>query len=240
MSTVSSSSPSNAHETTLPSNLTSETTVSTNDTISLLSEITSYFVRRDFQSSLIRSFLERKVHLDLKTNGGISGVVSGEDERLLVKRGLTEEAAREFRHSYPRNQWNSYDRKGRPQMFASSYQDIIDMGIDELLSRINLDFGSTQSFYLNPSLDNTIDLIKNIEGFNRLVVYWVDIDKIKGMNYRDLVSEGKDLWKEVVIASRCGQPSVMDNNDYVYGYQLSNPRPILSQWANCNENDEDS
>ncbi|GBC05885.1 hypothetical protein RclHR1_00650004 [Rhizophagus clarus] len=201
MSTVSSSSPSNAHETTLPSNLTSETTVSTNDTISLLSEITSYFVRRDFQSSLIRSFLERK---------------------------------------YPRNQWNSYDRKGRPQMFASSYQDIIDMGIDELLSRINLDFGSTQSFYLNPSLDNTIDLIKNIEGFNRLVVYWVDIDKIKGMNYRDLVSEGKDLWKEVVIASRCGQPSVMDNNDYVYGYQLSNPRPILSQWANCNENDEDS
>ncbi|CAI2188388.1 15328_t:CDS:1, partial [Funneliformis geosporum] len=29
-------------------------------------------------------------------------------------------------------------------------------------------------------------------------------------------SEGEDLWKEVVVASRCGQPSAVDENAFVY------------------------
>src|SRR6266542_4154074 len=35
---------------------------------------------------------------------------------------------------FPCNQWNSYDRKGEPQMFASSYGAIIGIGIYRLLS----------------------------------------------------------------------------------------------------------
>ncbi|RIA84150.1 hypothetical protein C1645_832691 [Glomus cerebriforme] len=54
---------------------------------------------------------------------GVSGVTSGDDKRLLVEWGLTEEAAI----------INSYDRKGRLQMFASSYDDIT-TGIDDILS----------------------------------------------------------------------------------------------------------
>lgn len=174
--------PSSVREATLTIN---ETTLSDE---SLLSEITTYFVDRGFQSSLVRSFLERKVHLDLKTNAelmhdfleerqrldpkifigiegsGVSDIASGEDKRLLVKWGFTEEVASKLRDSvcddtiwskqilyhwlfewilnpwdsfsqlsfenifydtqFPRNQWNNYDRKGGPQMFATSYEDI--------------------------------------------------------------------------------------------------------------------
>ena len=42
------------------------------------------------------------------------------------------------------------------------------------------------------SLPNAIDWIKDIEEFNAIVVYWVDINKIKGMNYWDLVLAGED------------------------------------------------
>jgi hypothetical protein len=66
----------------------------------------------------------------------------------------------------------------------------------------SLDFGSYPSFYLNPSIEN---VIKNRKGFNGIVVYWVDTDRIKSMNYWDLVSEDDDLWKKVVVASRCTQ-----------------------------------
>ncbi|CAG8788499.1 14261_t:CDS:1 [Gigaspora margarita] len=302
---------------------------------SLLSEITTYFVDRGFQSSLVRSFLEREVHLNLKTNAelmhdfleerqqldpkifigiegsGVSDIASGEDKRLLVKWGFTEEVASKLRDSvcddtiwskqilyhwlfewilnpwdsfsqlsfenifydtqFPRNQWNNYDRKGGPQMFATSYEDIA-TGIDDLLSnntkvadvntmcstyhaffhatnqqsaqainkngikisycKRDLDFGADPSFYLNPSIDNAIDLIKNRSGFNGIVVYWVNMDRIKSMKYRDLVSEGEDLWKSVVVASRCEQGSAVDDDDFVYGYQLSNPREILSEWVN--------
>ena len=51
------------------------------------------------------------------------------------------------------------------------------------------------------------------------------------MNYQNLVSEGDDLWKRVIV-SRCTQYSEIDDNNFVYGYQLSNPRQILSEWAN--------
>ncbi|RIA95321.1 hypothetical protein C1645_816813 [Glomus cerebriforme] len=296
-------------------------------------EIMVYFISRGFQSNLIRSFLEGEVHLDLKTNTelmfdfleerrrlnpkiyvgiegtGISGVTSGDDKRLLVEWGLTEEASNELRNSvcddilwskkilyhwlfewvlnpwdsniqmafdkifydaqFPHNQWNSYDRKGGPQMFASSYDDIA-TGIDKILSsntkvadanstnttqhaffyatnyqsvqaiskngiklkygKSNLDFGRDPSFYLNSSINNAINWIKNRKGFNGIVVYWVEIDRIKSMNYRDLVSEGDDLWKRVVVASRCAQESEVDDDDFVYGYQLSNPKQILTEW----------
>lgn len=308
---------------------------------SLNNEIMTYFISRGFQPSLVKSFLEREVHLNLKTNeqlmfdfleereqldpvifvgiegSGVSGIESGEDERLLVKWGLTDEAARELRQSvrddalwsqqilyhwlfdwitYPfvqmsfdeifynkqftRNQWNSYDREDGPFMFASSYKDIIDIGIDGLLSnntkvtsanskstthqaffhatnqrsaqdisengiilsrgRANFDFGYTQSFYLNPSLDHAIEWIKKHKGFNGIVVYWVDIDKIKSMSYRDLDSEIEDFWREVVVASRCRRPSAVDNNEFVYGYMLSNPRQILNEWVNYNNRSKDS
>ena len=71
---------------------------------------------------------------------------------------------------------------------------------------------------LDASLGNAIDWIKSREGFNGIVVYWVDMDKIKSMKYRDLVSEGENLWEEVVVASRCGQPSEVDDDEFVYGY----------------------
>lgn len=330
-----SSIPPTARETTLFGDSTTETPLSYESTDPLLSEIITYFISRGFQSSLVRSFLERETHLDLKTNAelmfdflkerqqlnptifvgiegsGISGVTPGEDKRLLVEWGLTEETADELRDSvcndtlwskqtlyhwlfewilnpwdsfsqmsfdrifydvqFPRNQWNSYDRKGGPQMFASSYEDIA-TGIDGFLNnntkvtnanlmnttyrsffhatdyqsaqaiskngiklpqcKPSLDFGSDPSFYLNPSIDNAIDWIKDRNGFHGIVVYWVDIDKLQSMNYRDLVSEGDDLWKKVVVSSRCAQNSEVDDNDFVYGYQLSNPRQILSEWEN--------
>ncbi|RGB35843.1 hypothetical protein C1646_814466 [Rhizophagus diaphanus] len=72
----------------------------------------------------------------------------------------------ESKKQFPRNQCNSYKRKGGPQMFASSYDDIA-TGIDKIL--------------------------------------------------RD------DLWKGMVIVSRCSQVSEVDRDDFIYGYQLSNP-----------------
>jgi hypothetical protein len=294
-------------------------------------EIMNYFIGRGFQQSLVRSFLEREAHLDLKTNSeimfdflqecqyidstifigveGNSGVASGEDKSLLMKWGLTEKAASELRNSviddtlwskqilyhwlfewifnlwgsfsqmgfhnifynaqFPRNQWNSYDRKGGPQMFASSYDDIA-AKIDEILrnntkvsnvnstnsirrayfhatnqqsaqsiskngiklaySKHNLDFGFNPSYYLNPSISNAIDWIKLRKGFNGIVVYWADIEKIQSMKYQNLISEGDDIWKRVMVTSRCTQVSEVDKDDFVYGYQLSNPRQILSEW----------
>ncbi|CAI2183771.1 16619_t:CDS:1 [Funneliformis geosporum] len=90
---------------------------------SYILEIMAYFISRGFQPSLVRSFLERNCHLDLKTNehlmfdfleereqldpvifvgiegSGVNGIESGEDEKLLVKWGLTDETARELRQS---------------------------------------------------------------------------------------------------------------------------------------------
>ena len=49
------------------------------------------------------------------------------------------------------------------------------------------------------------------------------------MAYRDLVPD-ENLWREVVVSSRCGQDSAVDNDGFVYGYQLQNPRAILSAY----------
>ncbi|KAF0519689.1 hypothetical protein F8M41_016494 [Gigaspora margarita] len=250
--------PSNVHEATLPED--------SNHTINLLlSEITTYFVDRGFQESLVRSFLEGEVHLDLRTNAelmfdfleerqrldptifvgiegsGVSGIASGEDKRLLVKWGLTEEAASELRilsfedifyeKQFPRNQWISYDRKGGPQMFASSYEDIA-TGIDDFLSSNTkvADANTMCSTYRLSFAQRINKAPKNRRGFTGIVVYWVNMDSLKNMKYQDLVSEGEDLWKNVVVASRCEQRSAVDDNDFVYGYQLSNPREVLSEW----------
>jgi hypothetical protein len=70
-------------------------------------EIMAYFISHGFQLSLVKSFLEREVHLDLKLNSeimfdflqkrqyidpiifvgikGSSDVTSGDDKNLLVK-----------------------------------------------------------------------------------------------------------------------------------------------------------
>src|ERR1043166_9670518 len=90
---------------------------------SFIPEIMAYFISRGFQSNLVRSFLEVEVHLNLKTNTqlmfdfleerqrlnpkifvgiegtAISGVTSGDDKRLLMEWGLTEEASNELRNS---------------------------------------------------------------------------------------------------------------------------------------------
>ncbi|CAI2184053.1 19687_t:CDS:2 [Funneliformis geosporum] len=293
----------------------------------LLTEITTYFVERGFQSSLVSSFLKRRSRLEFMTNEeimfdfleereqmdpiifigieGSEGVESGKDKELLVKWGLTEESARNLRHivrndtiwsqqvlkhwllkwihnlwnslsfdnifnneeKFPRNQWNSYERKGGPQMFASSYEYIINIGKDTLLinntkvanqantnyqaffhatdyqsaqsisknginpylGRPCLDFGRSPSFYLNPSLENAIDFIRNRVGFYAIIIYWVDTERVKSMAYRDLVPN-EELWKEVVVASRCRQRSVIESDKFVYGYQMSNPRQILLAW----------
>ncbi|CAG8639362.1 2707_t:CDS:2, partial [Diversispora eburnea] len=169
---------------------------------------------------------------------------------------------------FQRNQWYSYERKGEPQIFASSYEEIATIGEEALLRcntkvsnlinsnfkaffhatnyqsaqsiskngikldycRSRLDFGYLQSFYLNPSFDNAISFVKNNVGFNGIVVYWVDMEKAKSMRYRDLVPD-ENLWREVVVSSRCGQYSVVDDDDFVHGCQLSNPRQILSSWS---------
>ncbi|CAI2193779.1 4452_t:CDS:2, partial [Funneliformis geosporum] len=46
-----------------------------------------------------------------------------------------------------------------------------------------------------------------------------------------LVSEGEDLWKEVVVASRCGQPSAVDKNEFVYdtSYQIQDQYSMSGQ-----------
>ncbi|PKY58157.1 hypothetical protein RhiirA4_479830 [Rhizophagus irregularis] len=46
-------------------------------------------------------------------------------------------------------------------------------------------------------------------------------------------TEGDDLWKGVVVVSRCTQKS--DNDDFVYGYQY--PKQILSEWLKLGGND---
>ncbi|CAG8491529.1 9412_t:CDS:1 [Acaulospora morrowiae] len=314
-------------EETLSSNLT-------NNNVNLLSEITTYFVDRGFQPSLVSSFLAGNYRLEFMTNEeimldfldereqmdptifvgveGSEGVEPGEDKKLLVKWGLTEEASNRLRSSihdsawsqrflkhwlldwvynrwditnqisfegsfddlqFPRNQWHSYDREGGPHMFASSFEQIVSIGEDALIRcnakvanimdnnhkaffhstkyenaqcisetgidltcfRNHLDFGKNQSFYLHPSVDNAIDFIKNrwSVGFYGIVVYWVNMDRLRSMKYRDLTQD-ENLWREVVVASRCGQRSVVDNNDFVYGYQLSNPRQICDAYYNRN------
>ncbi|RHZ80411.1 hypothetical protein Glove_136g114 [Diversispora epigaea] len=321
--------PSTTPETTLPGNSTS------NNDDALLTEITQYFVNRGFQLSLVSSFLKGNSRLEFMTNEeimldfldereqmnptifvgieGNKGVESGEDKKLLVKWGLTEEASNILRDGvhdstwsqqflkhwlldwiynrwdtttqisfetnfynsqFPRNQWHSYDSERGPQMFASSFKEIIDIekndlikcntkvvnaidinykaffhatdyqgiqsisenGIKLIYCRTELDFGASSSFYLNPSLENTIDLIKKrgSVGFYGIIVYWVNIEKLKSMIYRDLIPN-ESLWREVVVASRCGQYSVVDNDDFVYGYQLSNLREIRTAYYNRNK-----
>ena len=39
--------------------------------------------------------------------------------------------------------------------------------------------------------------------FNGIVMYWVNIKKIQGMNYQNLVIKDEDLWKEMVVVLRC-------------------------------------
>ncbi|PKY41675.1 hypothetical protein RhiirA4_396318 [Rhizophagus irregularis] len=272
-------------------------------------EIMKYFIGYGFEQSLVRSFMDREAHLDIKTNSeimfdfleerqyidptifigveGNSGVASGEDKSLLMKWGLTEKAASELRNSviddtlwckqilyhwlfeWILNPWGSFSQMSGPQMFASSYDDIA-AKIDEILSnntkvsnvnstnstrrayfhatnqqsaqsiskngiklgysKHSLDFGFNPSFYLNPDIGNAIDWIKPRKGFNGIVIYWVDVEKIQSMKYRNLVTEGDDVWKKVVVASRCAQKSEVDKDDFVYGYQLSNPRQIRSEW----------
>ncbi|CAB4414306.1 unnamed protein product [Rhizophagus irregularis] len=115
----------------------------------------------------------------------------------------------------------------RAFFYATNYQSASKNGIR---LRCDLNFGREPSFYLNPSIENAIDWIKDHKGFNGIIVYWVDVDIIKSMRYQDLVSEGDDLWKGVVVASRCSQVSEVDRDDFVYRYQLSNPRQILTEW----------
>ncbi|RHZ69721.1 hypothetical protein Glove_279g57 [Diversispora epigaea] len=318
--------PSTIPEATLPGNSTSNI----DDT--LLTEITQHFVNRGFQPSLVSSFLEGNSLLEFMTNEelildfldereqmdptifvgveGNEGVKTGEDKKLLVKWGLTEEASNRLRDGvhdsawsqrflkhwlldwiynqwdatiqmsletvfydskFLYDQWHSYDGEGGPQMFASSFEEIINMGENTLIRyntkvsnpmdtnykaffhatnyisiqsiiddgirlrccRNDLDFGSSQSFYLNPSLDNAIEFIKKrrIVGFYGIVVYWVDMEKVKSMMYQDLIPN-ESLWKEVVVASRCGQNSTVDDDDFVYGYQLLNLREIYTAYRN--------
>ncbi|RHZ46637.1 hypothetical protein Glove_610g18 [Diversispora epigaea] len=315
----------------------SEVTLPDNNDDALLTEITQYFVNRGFQRSLVSSFLAENSCLKFMTDEevmldfldereqmdstifvgveGNKGVEPGEDKKLLVKWGLTEEAGNKLRNGvhdstwsqqflkhwlldwiynrwdattqinfktvfydpqFPRNQWHSYDKEGGPQMFASSLEEIVnigentlircntkvtnamdinykaffhatnyqgaqsisDIGIDLTCGRNHLDFGKFQSFYLNSSLDNAIDFIKKRKmGFFGIVVYWVDIEKLRSMRYQDLQSD-ESLWKEVVVASRCGQDSVVDDDDFVYGYQLSNPRQIRIGYSNINKKND--
>ena len=66
------------------------------------------------------------------------------------------------------------------------------------------------------------------------------MERVKSMMYQDLVSN-EELWHEVVVASRCGQRSGVDSNKFVYGYQLANPRQILTTWQKSDkDNVEDS
>ncbi|RHZ77374.1 hypothetical protein Glove_180g101 [Diversispora epigaea] len=311
----------------------SEATLLDNNNDTLITEITQYFINRGFQQNLVNSFLTRNSCLEFMTNEeimfdfldereqmdpiifigveGNEGVEPGEDKKLLVKWGLTEEASNKLRDDvhdsiwsqqflkywlldWIYNQWDTtiqmdlktvfydskflydqwyYDREKGPQMFASSFEKIINIGEDSLIMyntkitnamdinykaffysttyenvqsineigidltccRNHLDFGKNQSFYLNPSLDNAIDFIKNrwSAGFYGIIVYWINMKKLKSMKYQDLTQD-ENLWKEVVVASRCGQRSVVDNNDFVYGYQLSNPRQIRNTYYNKN------
>ncbi|CAG8633408.1 18324_t:CDS:1, partial [Acaulospora morrowiae] len=118
-----------------------------------------------------------------------------------------------------------------------SAQSISKNGIKLNYCRVNLDFGASTSFYLNPSFDNAIDFIKGREGFYGIVVYWVDMEKVKSMVYRDSISD-ENLWREVVVASRCGQYSAVDEDDFVYGYQLSNAREILTAYGRPDDNED--
>jgi len=91
------------------------------------------------------------------------------------------------------------------------------------------DISSISAFYLNPSLENAVDFVKHERRFNAIVVYWVDVERLKTMEYRGLVPD-EQLWREVVVASRCQKLSVVQGDDFVYGYQLKNPRKILAEW----------
>src|SRR4051794_40705257 len=68
MSSLTPSTESTARETTSFDVSAKETPLSDLSTDPLHSEIMTYFTSRGFQTNLVRSFLKREVHLDLKTN----------------------------------------------------------------------------------------------------------------------------------------------------------------------------
>ncbi|CAG8579379.1 8836_t:CDS:2 [Diversispora eburnea] len=256
--------PSTTSEATLPGNSTSSI-----DDDTLLTEITEYFVDRGFQPSLGSEGVKLGEDKELFMKWGLTEEATNElrdsvrdDDDVWSQRGLkhwlldwiynpwgsfTQISFDKIFYDpqFQRNQWHSYERKGGPQIFVSSYEDIVTIGEDALLRcntkvsnpmnsnfkacRPRLDFGYLQSFYLNPPFDNAVSVVKNNEGYNGIVIYWVDMERVKSIKYRDLIPD-KNLWREVVVSSRCEQYSVVDDDDFVNGHQLSNPRQILSAW----------
>ncbi|CAG8501550.1 4096_t:CDS:2 [Funneliformis mosseae] len=103
MSSLTPSTESTAHESTLFEVSGKEPPLSDESTDPLHSEIMAYFISRGFQSNLVRSFLEVErlnptIFVGIEGTG-VSGVTSGDDKRLLVEWGLTEETANELRNS---------------------------------------------------------------------------------------------------------------------------------------------
>ncbi|CAG8499534.1 5006_t:CDS:2 [Funneliformis mosseae] len=197
MSSLTPSTESTAHELTLFDVSAKETPLSDESTDPLHSEIMAYFISRGFnQTSLERQRLNPTIFVGIEGTG-VSGVTSGDDKRLLVEWVLRK-----------KQQMNSIIMPlitfSMMQTFhaisGSSYDDI-NTGIDNILSNNtkvadtnstiytihSLDFGSDPSFCLNSSIENANNWIKNL-------------------------SEGDDLWKKVVVASRCTKVSEVDND----------------------------
>ncbi|RIB06494.1 hypothetical protein C2G38_2253174 [Gigaspora rosea] len=193
--------PSSVCEVTLPEDSINEITLSNdseNNTIDpLLSEITAYFVDCGFQANL---WLDSTIFIGIE-GSSVNGIASGENKKLLVKWALQKK-------SQVNSVINNYERKGEPQMFAASYEDVA-TGINKFLSSntkvadVNTKCSTYRAFFLTMNQQSTqaINFIKSRMEFNGIVVYWVNMGRKKSMKYRDLVLEGKNLWKRVEILS---------------------------------------
>ncbi|CAG8706573.1 5819_t:CDS:2, partial [Gigaspora rosea] len=225
------------NETTLSDELENNTIVH------LLSEITTYFVDQGFQSSLrldpmifigierssVRGIASGKDKRLLVKWGLTEEVASELRDSVCDNTIWSKQLLYHWLFEWILNSWDSFSQKDGPQLFSTSYEDIA-IGIDDFLSsnmkvadantmhstyhaffhttnqqsaqaiskngiklqycKPDLNFGAVSSFYLNPSIDNAIDLIKHY------------------------ISEGEDLWKSMVVASRCGQYSAVDDDDF--------------------------
>ena len=102
---------------------------------------------------------------------------------------------------FPHNEWHGYERRGGPQMFASSSEEIITIGEDALL-------------LCNTKVTNPMNT--NYKAFLRATKY----------------QSGQSISKDGIKLGYCRPflDLVVQDNDFVYGYPLKNPRKILAEW----------
>ncbi|CAG8655592.1 10152_t:CDS:2, partial [Acaulospora morrowiae] len=209
---------------------------------------------------------------------GNEGIELGEDRKLLVKWGLTEETADRlccnmqgpiwsqqmlkhwlldwiynlwdtsvqisfnavfYNSRFQHNEWHSYERDDDPQMFASSYEEIVTIGKDGLIScntKVSNPTDSNPKAFFHATDYQSAKYSISVIMEPNLFIAKSNVTLGNLFSISDLISD-ENLWREVVIALRCEKRSAVDDDDFVYGYQLSNPREIVNAYNRSNSKD---